>query len=134
MTIAEAGKEYGFTPDTLRYYEKMGLIKPERTSGGIRDYSEDDLKRLGFIHCMRQAGVSIKALTQYLSLFNEDRDTSKERKAILLEQQALLIRKKEAIEKTLSLLDYKISHYDEIMANKGGCQHEKANGGTGRSR
>ncbi len=45
MTIAAVSETYGLTPDTLRYYERIGLIPPvPRTAGGIRDYGEDDLR------------------------------------------------------------------------------------------
>ena len=63
MTIAEVSKEYDLTPDTLRYYERIGLIcNVPRNKSGIRNYDEKSCKRIEFIKCMRNAGVEIKIL------------------------------------------------------------------------
>ena len=63
MKIAEVSKEYGLSADTLRYYERIGLLpNVTRTASGIRDYSEQDCARVQFVKCMRAASVSIEAL------------------------------------------------------------------------
>ena len=60
MNIAEVSKKYDLTQDTLRYYERVGLLpRVNRTSSGIRDYSEEDCHWVEFIKCMRQAGLPI---------------------------------------------------------------------------
>ncbi|MFA6829565.1 MAG: MerR family transcriptional regulator [Bacilli bacterium] len=118
MNISEAGKDFGFSADTLRYYEKMGLIMPNRTKSGIRDYSENDLARLKFIRCMRDAGVSIEALKEYIDLFQEEEDTTYERRQILIDQREILLKKKESIEKTIELLNKKIQNYDSLCCEK----------------
>ena len=60
MTIAEVSSKYGLSPDTLRYYERIGLIPPvRRTAGGIRDYSENDCMWVSFAKCMRGAGLQV---------------------------------------------------------------------------
>ena len=57
MTITEVSEKFDLSPDTLRYYERIGLIPPvPRTSGGLRDYREGDLRWVEFIKCMRNAG------------------------------------------------------------------------------
>ncbi len=57
MKIAEVSEKFGLSVDTLRYYERVGLIPPvHRNEGGIRDYDELDLRRVDFIKCMRGAG------------------------------------------------------------------------------
>ena len=62
MKIAEVSKEYGLSADTLRYYERIGLLpNVTRTASGIRDYSEQDCARVQFAKCMRAASVSIVA-------------------------------------------------------------------------
>ena len=56
--IMEVSERYGISPDTLRYYERIGLIPPvNRNEIGIRDYSEIDVRRVEFIKCMRSAGL-----------------------------------------------------------------------------
>ncbi len=63
MKISEVSEKYGITSDTLRYYERIGLIQPvNRNESGIRDYIELDVKRVEFIKCMRSAGLPIEVL------------------------------------------------------------------------
>ena len=72
MTIAEVAKKYDLSTDTLRYYERIGLVPPvTRTASGIRDYKEKDLNWVEFIKCMRGAMVSIESLVEYVSLFSQ---------------------------------------------------------------
>jgi DNA-binding transcriptional MerR regulator len=69
MKIAELSERYGISSDTLRYYERIGLIQPvNRNESGIRDYNEIDLKRVEFIKCMRSAWLPIEALIEYVGL------------------------------------------------------------------
>lgn len=112
MTIAEVSNMYELTADTLRYYERIGLIPPvTRNSAGNRDYTEDDCKWVQFIKCMRNAGLSIETLIEYVNLFQKDYDTSVERKALLLEQRRIIEGKIEELRNTLSYLDVKIEGY-----------------------
>ena len=69
MKIAEVSEQFGLSVDTLRYYERVGLIPPvHRNEGGIRDYNELDLRRVDFIKCMRSAGLPIEVLIEYVAL------------------------------------------------------------------
>ncbi|MDR2393689.1 MAG: MerR family transcriptional regulator [Treponema sp.] len=62
MTITEVAGKYGLSPDTLCYYERIGLIPPvQRNKAGNRDYSETDCNRVEFIKCMRSAGIACGA-------------------------------------------------------------------------
>lgn len=70
MTIREVSVQYGVTPDTLRYYEKMGMIPPvHRNESGIRDYTAEDLRWVELAKCMRASGLSVEAMVQYVQLF-----------------------------------------------------------------
>ena len=81
MKIAEVSKEYGLSADTLRYYERIGLLpNVTRTASGIRDYSEQDCMRVQFVKCMRGASVSIEALIEYMALLEEGDETLEARK------------------------------------------------------
>ena len=72
MTIAEIAKRFDLTQDTLRYYEKVGLIpRVTRTSGGTRNYNEYDCGWIDFIKCMRSSGVQVDALVEYVGLFEQ---------------------------------------------------------------
>lgn len=119
MTIAEVSKKYNITPDTIRYYEKIGLIPHvPRNKSGIRDFDENSCNWIEFIKCMRSAGLSIEVLTQYISLFNQGNKTAKARKELLVEQRKKLLEKQEDINRTIKRLDYKIEIYDDIISGK----------------
>ena len=65
MTISEVSKKYDISTDTLRYYERIGLLPPvPRTKSGLRDYDENSCKSVEFIKCMRNAGLPIATLPQ----------------------------------------------------------------------
>ena len=119
MKIGEVSKKYDLSTDTLRFYEKVGLIPPvNRNQSGIRDYSEADLRRVEFIKCMRGAGLPIEALTQYMNLVMQGDKTIEARKEILIDQRDLLVARIQEMQKTLDLLDYKIKVYEEALLKK----------------
>ena len=119
MKIGEVSKKYDISTDTLRFYEKVGLIPPvNRNQSGIRDYSEADLRRVEFIKCMRGAGLPIEALTQYMNLVMQGDKTIEARKEILIDQRDLLVARIQEMQKTLDLLNYKISIYEEALLKK----------------
>ncbi len=119
MTIAEVSKKYNLTQDTIRYYERIGLL-PEipRTKSGIRDFDEKSCKWIEFIKCMRAAGMPIEALIEYMNLFKQGKKTIVARKQLLIEQRDVLLKKQEEIKNTIERLDYKIELYNEIEAGK----------------
>ena len=119
MKISEVSEQAGISSDTLRYYERIGLLPPvNRSESGIRDYDEIDLKRVEFIKCMRSAGLPIEVLIEYVSLVRQGDQTSETRKEILVEQRAQLAAKMEEMQKTLDLLDYKIEVYEKALLKK----------------
>lgn len=119
MTIAEVSKKYNLTQDTIRYYEKIGLLpKIPRSKNGIRNFDEQSCRWIEFIKCMRDAGMEIEILIKYVSLFREGRDTVSERKELLKEQKEKLLIRQKRINDTLERLNYKIKLYDEIESGK----------------
>lgn len=119
MTIAEVSKKYNLTPDTLRYYEKIGLLKNvPRTDTGIRNYDETVCKRIEFVKCMRNAGVEIEKLIEYFLLLEKGKSTVTARKRLLEEQKEKLLEKQTSIKDTLKRLNYKIELYEEIEQGK----------------
>lgn len=112
MTIKDVCEQYDITQDTLRYYERVGVIpKVSRTAGGIRDYDEEDLKWVNNAICMRNAGMSVEAIIEYVNLFQQGDETFQARLNLLSMEREGLIRQKEQLEKTIELLSYKISRY-----------------------
>lgn len=119
MTITEISEKYDLSQDTLRYYERIGLIpKVNRNKSGIRDYTENDCKWVEFAKCMRLAGLPIEVLIDYVSLFQQGDDTSVARKAILVEQRDILAKRLEDMQKTFDRLNYKIDRYEKILLSK----------------
>ncbi len=114
MTIGEVSKLYEISSDTLRYYEKIGLIPHvNRSSSGVRNYTAEDCKWVQFIRCMRNAGLPIEALQEYVELFKTGNHTFNERKAILINQKDLLEERIKNEQAVLKRLKYKISRYEE---------------------
>ncbi len=119
MRIAEVSEQYAISSDTLRYYERIGLIPPvNRNESGIRDYNGTDVKRVEFIKCMRSAGLPIEVLIEYVGLVQQGDTTIEARKDILKEQRQLLVARMKEMQKTLDLLDYKISVYENAVLKK----------------
>jgi len=119
MKIAEVSEQYGLSADTLRYYERVGLIPPvNRSESGIRDYNELDLRRVDFIKCMRSAGLPVEVLIEYIALVQKGDRTIEARKEILVEQRQLLMARMNEMQKTLDLLDHKIEVYENAVLKK----------------
>lgn len=129
MKIAEVSEKYGLSADTLRYYERVGLLPSvTRTESGIREFSEVDIKRVEFIKCMRSAGLPVEVLTEYIALVQQGDSTIVARKAILSEQRELLQARMREMQKTLDLLNYKIDVYESklLELERGISQPEEA--------
>ena len=120
MTIAETSRKYNMTADTLRYYERIGLIPPvPRTKGGIRNYDENSCRWIELMKCLRSAGVQIEALIEYAALSRQGEGTEERRKAILIEQREQLLARMDEMQRSLDRLNYKIENYDKILRGKG---------------
>lgn len=119
MTIAEVSKLYDLSQDTLRYYERIGLIpNVKRSQNGNRDYTEEDCQWVEFIKCMRGAGLPIEVLIEYVGLFQQGDKTIETRKELLIEQRRKLVSKIEDMQKTLDRLNYKIDRYEQLIVKK----------------
>ncbi|MEN6317096.1 MAG: MerR family transcriptional regulator [Clostridiaceae bacterium] len=116
MTITEVSKKYDLTPDTLRYYERVGLIPSVgRTSGGIREYHDEDCRWIEFIKCMRSAGLPVEILIEYVKLFRRGNETIEARKSLLIEQRDALASRIADMQSTLDRLNVKIDRYEKLI-------------------
>ena len=119
MKIAEVSEQYGLSTDTLRYYERVGLIPTvNRNESGIRDYNELDLRRVEFIKCMRSAGLPVEVLIDYVALVQEGDKTINARKEILVEQREQLRARMNEMQKTLDILNHKIEVYEKAVLKR----------------
>ena len=119
MTIAEVSKKVNLSADTLRYYERIGLI-PEvnRTESGIRNYTEKDLGHLEFVICFRNAGVSIETLIEYMRLYKQGDSTLEARKQLLISQREIMQKRLEEIQETFERLNFKIDNYEKLLIER----------------
>ncbi len=116
LTIKEVSEKYDIPSETLRYYERVGVIPPvTRTAGGIRDYSDTDIQWVENAKCMRAAGLPIEVIIEYLRLFREGDSTIKARLDLLSEQREILLKQYKQLEETINRLNYKISKYQEAL-------------------
>lgn len=113
LTIKEVSEKYDISQDTLRYYERVGMIPPvTRTVSGIRDYQEEDINWVELAKCMRSAGLPVEAMIEYVRLVQEGDSTLAARLQLLTDQKELLLEQKNKIDTTLERLNYKISRYE----------------------
>ena len=119
MTISEVSEKFDIPQDTLRYYERIGLIpRVNRNKSRIRNYTEEDCNWIEFIKCMRGAGLPIEVLIEYVGLFQQGDATIEARKGLLIEQRKQLIARMEDMQKTLERLNYKIAVYEQVVVEK----------------
>ncbi|MBC1248983.1 MerR family transcriptional regulator [Listeria welshimeri] len=113
MNIKEASEKSGVSADTIRYYERIGLIPPvHRNENGVRKFGAEDLRWIQFSRQMRRAGLSIEALIDYLALFREGEHTLEARVELLKEQRVDLKNRINIMQEALNRLDFKINNYD----------------------
>lgn len=82
MNIGTVSEKSGLPAKTIRYYEDIGLISPDRRDNGYRDYSNEDVHRLRFLQRSRGLGFSVEECRQLLSLYGDRHRESAEVKAI----------------------------------------------------
>ncbi|WP_093794296.1 MerR family transcriptional regulator [Sporomusa acidovorans] len=126
MTISEVSEKYGISQDTLRYYERVGLIpRVPRKANGIRVYDEHSCGWVEFIRCMRSAGLPIEVLIEYVGLYQQGDGTKEVRKQLLLNQRDQLIARINEMQVTLERLNGKIAHYGRVNEATESLKKEK---------
>ncbi|WP_125574582.1 MerR family transcriptional regulator [Levilactobacillus huananensis] len=120
MNIKEASEKTGVSSAAIRYYEKESLIPAiDRTPVGNRDIDDRIIRRIRFVTQMRAAGMSIENLRRYIELFDAQEDNTKEQKALLQEQLAVMEEKRDDLQAAIDHLNYKLKHfYDHMEATE----------------
>lgn len=111
LSIAEVVERTGVSHDTLRYYEKEGLLRPPRDQGGRRRYRQVDVGRVVFITRMRQSEMPIRTLQRYVALVEEGPATEPERLAIMEAHRDAVLARRTELDEALAIIDFKISAY-----------------------
>lgn len=116
-TIGEMSRLTGVPASTLRYYEQEGLLPcVERSGGGIRMFTEADYERLMIIDCLKQSGLTIREIRDYMSLAAEGDASLEQRLSLFRRRRAAVEGQMAALEETLRLLEYKCWYYEAALA------------------
>lgn len=116
MKISDVSKKFNISIQTLRYYERLGVIpNVPRDKNGFRDYRKSDLYWVHYVQALRRSGVSIESIQRYVELVKQGSTTRDERKKILLDQREKLLEKRALIDDALEHMNHKLSVYDEYV-------------------
>ena len=115
-TIQEVSRRTGLSTHTLRYYEKEGLLTHvKRTSGGFRQYSDDDLASLGLICCLKNTGMPLQEISRFLALTHEGDQTLRERVALLQGHRDSMITRIAEMQQYLDKVNVKLAFFSEKL-------------------
>jgi DNA-binding transcriptional MerR regulator len=126
-TIRQVAELTGFSPDTLRYYEKIGLLNsPQRGSGGVRAYSDDNVQMMNSINCLKKTGLSLEDIKEFIQegqCFNnhsslwsvDDLKTVSSRSKILSEHLISMEKQRQELDEIINLTKQKLDYYNEIL-------------------
>lgn len=136
-SISQAAKRTGLTEHTLRYYEKEGLLPfIERTASGIRDFKENDFEWLSLITCLKQSGMPVKQIKEFIDLCLQGDDTLQDRLDIFKKHKESVEAKMEELTRHMQKIDYKIWYYTnaveagtEAIHKVDSCNDTKSNEG-----
>ena len=115
-SIRDVSKKTGLSAHTLRYYEKEGLLSHVgRSSGGFRQYSDEDLEALGLICCLKNTGMSLQEITRFVELTHEGEQTLKARVEMLREHRENVIARMAEMQKYLDKVTWKLNFFSEKL-------------------
>lgn len=119
MVISEMAKKTGVSSDTLRYYERIGLLpNVPRDKSGKRIYDKNFVEWIRFIQNLKDSGMSLNDIIKYIDLAKYGNNTYQERKNLLIKSKLILLRKVMDLQAMINNIDYQINNYDEILVPK----------------
>lgn len=126
-SIQDVSKKTGLSAHTLRYYEKEGLLSHvDRSPGGFRQYTDEDMEALGLICCLKNTGMSLQEITRFVSLTHEGDQTLKERVELLREHRENVIQRMQEMQKYLEKVTWKLNYFSEkLHAYEAGEEEKK---------
>ncbi|MGL4623925.1 MAG: MerR family transcriptional regulator [Culicoidibacterales bacterium] len=116
MKISEVSAQLQMSADTLRYYEKIGLIGPIEKRQNIRHFKQSDIDQLNFIRCMKRSGMELETILHFLALYRQGEQTLPERIDLLAVQKAQTMQKLQELQETLDYLDFKMTLYQDQLS------------------
>ena len=125
-SIQDVSKKTGLSAHTLRYYEKEGLLSHvERTPGGFRQYTDEDMEALGLICCLKNTGMSLQEITRFVSLTHEGDQTLRERVELLREHRESVISRMQEMQKYLEKVTWKLNFFSEKLRDYEAREEQK---------
>jgi len=119
-SIGKAAEKTGLSTYTLRYYEKEGLLPfVERTDSGTRCFKDSDFEWLAMINCLKNTGMSIKDIREFVGWCMEGDGTLEKRLAMFCAQKKEVEAKMEEFQHYLDKLEFKISYYEAAIEEAG---------------
>ena len=115
-TISEAAQKTGLPPSTIRYYDKEGLLPNIKRKNGIRVFEDMDLRLMGLLTCLKNTGMPIKRIRDYVELTSKGDDTLRERYKIIKAQRQFVLDQIEQLQYYLEELDFKDWYYNKALA------------------
>ena len=115
-TISEAAQKTGLPPSTIRYYDKEGLLPNIKRKNGIRVFEDMDLRLMGLLTCLKNTGMPIKRIRDYVELTSKGDDTLQERYEIIKAQRQFVLDQIEQLQYYLEELDFKDWYYNTALA------------------
>lgn len=115
-TISEAAQKTGLPPSTIRYYDKEGLLPNIKRKNGIRVFEDIDLRLMGLLTCLKNTGMPIKRIRDYVELTSKGDDTLQERYEIIKAQRQFVLDQIEQLQYYLEELDFKDWYYNKALA------------------
>lgn len=116
MTIREIAAKTNMSTDTLRYYERIGLLPPvPRNAAGIRNYDEYFVNFINFIKKLKASGMLLEHIIDYIRLAEKGDATIQERKKLLAEARETLLDKINSLQLVAELADYQLRNYENLL-------------------
>lgn len=115
-SIQDVSQKTGLSAHTLRYYEKEGLIKGvERSNGGFRQYTDEDLEALGLICCLKNTGMSLQEIARFVELTQQGEATLKDRVALLKSHRDMVLLRMKEMQIYLEKVTWKLNYFSEKL-------------------
>ncbi|SFB02859.1 DNA-binding transcriptional regulator, MerR family [Cohnella sp. OV330] len=117
-SIKQAAEFTGLTEDTIRYYEKIGLLPyADRTASGRRAYSKRRLEGMVFLTRLKSTGMSLEEIKHFQKLYEQGETSLAQRVSILVEHKNKIENEIGRLLETQRIINYKIDNYNEVLVN-----------------
>lgn len=114
-TIGQVSQMFNIPISTLRYYDKEGFFPNLKRSSGIRRFGEQDIEALKVIECLKESGLELKDVKQFIKWVTKGSSTYKNRKELFEKRKIAVEQEIRKLQKTLNILEYKCWYYDKAI-------------------